>query len=356
MLNSNLSIISNQVYNHKTNPNKALVSSVIKQQIPTNAANVAFKSIYICPTSLKKYKTVAEKYSFQRLESFFDGINLDRQKAILNVLVSSCKKENMLGEGKTHVAFSIPGTDDFVIRVIKTEDIRMGTLKKEAVPFINYNLGQVVGSLTNSGANVQFMRKVKGNSIGTPYVLLKAAKKVDPEKVEKLIGQDEYVENVLKISKVPQLTYNHLAAKIKMLKNKGYVYDIANPNNVLLQKSENGAFPSFHIIDDLYKIEDIKNEQFERAWNGSLEDMIYPLMDLNAGTLYCNKSKNLINNIELSDKVKKANAEIFKKCIIASKKAQLPLNTEKFDPSLLSKITGIKESTITKIFDNWEKH
>lgn len=356
MLKLNSSSINKQLYNQKIASNKVTTPPIIKTQPQKNNKNIAFKGYYICPAHIHKFETIAEKYSFRKLKKFFDSIDPDRQKAILKVLVSSCKKENMLGEGATHVAFSIPGTDDFIIRVLKTEDIRMGSLKKEVVTFVNHNFGQVIASLIGSGANVQFMRKVKGNSIGTPYVLLKAAKKIDPEKVEKLIGQDEYIENIRTISKVPQISFNHLAARIKMLKKHGYVYDIANPNNVMLQKSVNGAFPSFNTVDDLYKIEDIKNLEFERAWNGSLEDMIYPLMDLNAGTLYCKKSKNLVNNVELSNKIKKANAEIFKKCVTASKKARLPLNREKFNTLLLSEITGIKESTIIKIFNDWEKY
>lgn len=354
MLNLSVISIQNPTFKKFSTQNKMSAPQVSDNHY-FGSSNVAFKGSYICPAKVMKYKTIAEKYSFAKLEEFFNGINIDRQKAILEVLVSSCKKENVLGEGKTHIVFSIPGTDDFVIRVLKTEDIVLGKLKKEAIPFVNHNFGQPVASLTNSGADVQFMRKVKGNSVGTPYVLLKRANKLDPNLVEKLTGQSEYIKNISTIAEVPQLTYNHLAAKIKMLKNNGYVFDIANPNNVMLQKSEMGKFPSFNIVDDLYKIEDIKKSQYDRAWNGSLEDMIYPLMDLKAGMLYCLKSKDLVNNKELLGKVKMANSVIFRKCVIAAKKAGLPLNRDKFDIPTLSQVTGIKESKIVKIFDNWDK-
>lgn len=352
MLNLSATSIQNPTFKKFPAQNKMSAPQVTDNRY-FGSSNVAFKGSYICPAKVMKYTTIAEKYSFAKLEDFFNSLNTDRQKAILEVLISSCKKENVLGEGKTHIVFSVPGTDDFVIRVIKTEDIVLGKLKKEAIPFVNHNFGQPVASLTNSGADVQFMRKVKGNSIGTPYVLLKRANKLAPELVEKLTGQSEYIKNILNISEVPQLTYKHLAAKIRMLKNNGYVFD---PNKIMLQKSEMGKFPSFNIRGDLYRIEDIKKSQYDRAWNGSLEDMVYPLMDLKAGMLYCLKSKDLVNNKELLDKVKMANSIILRKCIIAAKKAGLPLNRDKFDIPKLAEVTGIKESKIIKIFDNWDKN
>lgn len=351
----NLSIIntSKLLYKNQKN-NVATFSTPVIQPKQVSSTNIPFKGLYIRPGNFIKLEPISEKYSFKKLEAFFDSIDLDRSKALLNVLISTCKKENILGEGKSHVAFSIPGTNDFVLRVLKSEDIKMGTLKKEPVTFPHHNIGQTVASLVGSGADVQFMRKVKGQSIGAPYTLIRAAKKSNPANIPKLLGQDEYVSNILNISKVPQMTFTNLAIKIKMLRSHGYVYDIANPNNILLQVPKKSGLPSFNIIDDLYKIDDIKKSYYGQAWEGTLEDMVYPLMDLKAGTFYCDKSNDLINNPVLLDDVRKANAQIFQKCVNASKKVGLPLNRSKFDTAHLSKMTGIEETSITKIFYNWD--
>lgn len=359
----NYSLAKNQLSNIRDKSSDALASNPAitlkkNENRPdhTIPADIAFKSLYIEKAINKKPITVAEKFAFERLTAFLDSISTDRAKAVREVLVKSCTKDNILGEGKLHVAFSIPGTEDFVLRVNKFKDICMGTLAEAPVLFEDINLGQLVANLNGSGADVQFMRRVKGNSQGAPFVLIQQAKKLDPSLVDKLPGQDEYVKNILEIADVPQITFNNFAGKIKMLRNGGYVFDIANPNNVMLYKAERGGLAVFNIVDDIYKIDDIQRMYKDRAWSGTFEDLVYPLMDLNAGRMYCKSSKDLVNNAELSKQVQKANGDIFKKCVKAAVNEGIPLNREKFDVAHLAEMTGLKEATINKIFDNWNRY
>lgn len=338
-----------------SNPQNVAVPAVQSQEYSIKHADIssliAFKGIKLENGQPKVISRIEERFSFNNVMRMISSFGSGEKESLRNFLVKTCKPHNMLGEGKTHAVFAIPGHDDFVLRVNKYNDICMGPIfLNSRILFPKVNLGQPVA---NIGIDLQVLRKVQGKSQGTPYVLLQQARKVVANSSAKLPGQEEYVANIVEISSVPQSAFDSFAKKVNFLRKNGYVYDIANPNNILYHSDPAQNICQFNIVDDLYDEKQMMKMYGGNAWKGTLEDVLNPFMDISAANLYLNEGKDLRRDPEIKKIVMLANRIIFSKCISACAKADIPLEKNKLNMDIISSLTGMEEGGIKAIFDNW---
>lgn len=139
------------------------------------------------------------------------------------------------------------------------------------------------------------------------------------------------------LSQLPQLAYDKFAQNLKKLNeistksNRYFCFDFYNPNNFLIDEG------TFKITDALMINDDNKHNNFTK--------ILHPLICKLSGYTETNKGHKWVNFVA-------ERAEIFKKCLLASEKAELPIDLSSDDYAYLMqalKLSGKKPNHITMI-------
>lgn len=147
-----------------------------------------------------------------------------------------------------------------------------------------------------------------------------------------------------KLAQLPQQAYDKLAQNFKKLNtityktnNNNLCFEPYNPNNFLIDKD------SFKITDSLM-VDDDNNEL------NNITKMLLPFICKLSGYVETKEGQQWLKYIALR-------AEIFKKCLLASEKEELPLNLYAFDDGYLKKslVLSGKNSESETVIDDLKK-
>lgn len=224
-------------------------------------------------------------------------------------------EDNFLGEGSYSSVYKI--NDDYVLKVNhKSRRAKNGKFeyKKNEFNDLPYYYGGVLATCDN--LSILKNADPKGNAIlaGRPYW------------EDGIDGVNYLFDTSLPaFANLPQSAYDNYANVLKLLNDKSgesngiperYLPDIFNPNN-------------FMIVDDEIRIVDgIMVSCDDDEWN-DLGTMILPFFE-DIDSCFHERSPEIIRNEK----------EIFKKCVLASEEAELPLP---YNPCSLHSIKGIME-------------
>jgi hypothetical protein len=235
---------------------------------------------------------------------FFQEFNeqLRNSKQTLDEAIRrSFSEENLLGEGQNSKVYNIDKIDDFVIKVDKRVgsidqlDLTKITPKKD--DFEGVNMGQPIGKIAN-GVYILLRQNGDEHSIKnwTFYVN-------HPNEIT-LQHSQKFLQDVEKVSNMPEKAYLEFANSIKRLSKEHCKVDSINPNNLLIDKSSINPIDYFERDNDNYK-----NSYF---------DMICSLLDFRLFDKY----HELLDN-EQQEKLINASKQVIKKCKEAAQKTNL---------------------------------
>lgn len=234
------------------------------------------------------------RFSHQSFETFE---KFAKETGFINNILATFKPENFVDAGGKNNVYSIPGNDDFLIRVSKKILIptKRLELKKLEDPFPDKNLGQKIASLSK---NISVILKQSGKANGiTDWHKVKFKKEHLPE----------FITSLKSVANMPQTAFNDMAEEIKFLQAKQHLFD-HNPRNILIDEKKQ----AFNLVD----IEPCPKRKLIRKiiLNRSSNYMLFGLIDQrNLLTAYGLADKDQQNQIQIYAK------EVYKKTRIATK-------------------------------------
>jgi len=272
----------------------------ISSSFPKNIKNSASK-----PTSIQQKSTTSvynvpfwcykanAAINFSGRQSFNDFSKwLKDKKLSPEAFIKSVKESNIyLGEGTSCKVFGIPGNENYVVK-FPLKNVEVGPLKEVLDEFPELNIGQAIATI----GNIKISKRQSGIEAGIPY---KARQTGGIENVF------TYLKHLSRTANMPQSAYDELAFTFKKLNEHDLYFDLANPNNILVDEKNK----KFNLVDDLTEI------THEKDYNNFLS-LAAPLVD----TFYARQ-------LSYNDDLTSLWNTIVTKCIIASKKAGLPAPT-----------------------------
>lgn len=232
-------------------------------------------------------------------------------------ILKNCTEINFIGSGANSdvYSFSNNNLENWVIKIIKRgsfPDKNIG-IRKLNDRLEAENLGQAIAEY---GPKIKILKRVKGDSHSIPNWSDRGRKRIPVNTIE----ARHIVDDINKISKFTQQTFNEYAKKLKILDDNGYKMDCFNPNNILVD------FETKELsIIDFY-------EHAPHANKNTVYDIFAPLVDFkNFEDIIAKTPKE--KHPELINTVK----AIYNKCLIAGEHIGLKKDKETF-------IEFIKES------------
>lgn len=220
------------------------------------------------------------------------------------------KPENRLGEGAKKVVFSINGIDDYVAAYLKSKTADSSAIFKEYEnPYPGFNFGQPIGG---NDTDFIIMKKISGENHGIKNWSAKfndfAFRDVQPSKEDALF----FIKQLKDLAQMPVESYIDLAKQVKYLNDKKIKIDFINPNNAMVDNT-NQKITYFDLFDNpTPKLQLIKPEM------NCIQDMKGLLTDSMLNTEF-------VKVLDKSDKENLMNLtkEIAQKCETAGKKVGL---------------------------------
>ncbi|MBR5304234.1 MAG: hypothetical protein IKU37_05345 [Candidatus Gastranaerophilales bacterium] len=206
--------------------------------------------------SFKGNEIKADKSDFQKWAEETDFV----QTQLLDIITN---KENEIGSGFIHTAFSIPGNDDYILR-ISTRSLEW-TLCEENIGIAelnvvdgndDINVGQEVATITIpdkdarpeeyswKNTKIEVLRRQHGESIGVqpPETLVEGEwsthTKPGVEPYEAPSRKEKYARTIRKVAELPVESYEKLIETFKKASETGYDFDYLNSNNLLVDTEE----------------------------------------------------------------------------------------------------------------------
>lgn len=192
------------------------------------------------------FKRTTPKSEFEKFSEWMRKTGFDESEliSILN------NKENEIGHGSSHIAYRIPGNDDYVLRTYKPtkidsiNDIKF--LDKEDRN-LKINIGQRIGLFTFKNdkgltEGVEVLKKANGNSYGVPdqtaiYDEFGNIKEGE-EPYESSIRAKDYKTLLDIASSYDVKVFEDAIERLQEAAKANYSFDALNPNNILLAEDE----------------------------------------------------------------------------------------------------------------------
>ena len=151
------------------------------------------------------------------------------------------KNENLLGQGKHSKVykFSDDNFSNYVIKCIKPE----GSMTLPINLFPDINLGQPIAQI---GDNMFILKRQEGveHSFHNWGDIINGRADISRQQALK------FCDDIQKISKFPDESYEEYASKLKLLFDNGYKSDSLNPNNMLIDyKNQKLNFVDFYLAN-----------------------------------------------------------------------------------------------------------
>lgn len=246
---------------------------------------------------------------------------------IQNVLESIADK-NIIGEGKNSKVYKFldDSLSKYVIKVLKPNCNSTPSLNE--LP--RYNFGQAICKIQD---NIYVLRKQYGVQHGfTKWRDIVNGKNLEKEEAK------SFLEDLKKISNMPDKTFDSYAEKTKYISENGYKSDSINPNNILIDYDKN----EINIID-YFKT----NKKYVNSKNCYL-DMACNLLDfMNFKKIY-----DVLSKSEQKEFIESANI-ITKKCYEAAKRTGLSTNKEEYNDFLSRVSILLKEESLIANFTSF---
>lgn len=283
----------------KFNINPILSTTVFTDNIQhnDNSRNVAFKSIKI-------------------------------NNSLMQSVLESISEKNIIGEGKNSKVYKFLDNSfqKYVIKVLKPSC--------DSTPSLNelprYNFGQAICKIQD---NIYVLRKQNGVQHGfVNWRDIVNGKKLEKEEAK------SFLEDLKKISNMPDKTFDSYAEKTKYISENGYKSDSINPNNILIDYDKN----EINIID-YFKT----NKKYVNLKNCYL-DMACNLLDfMNFKKIY-----NVLSKSEQKEFIESANV-IIKKCYESAERVGLSTDKEEYNDFLSMASILLNEGVLITNFNTF---
>ncbi len=237
----------------------------------------------------------------------FLGVDLDE------IIDTSLKEENIIGQGANSTVYNIPKLDDYVLKVLNKDDpnkIDMNEFPK------NSNLGQPVFQFPDN-PRMLILKKIEGQE----HSISNWSRTIWDDEIKSPLNvtleqSKTYFKKVDELAKMPQSAFDDLACDVKILSDKHYKLDSINPNNLIVDFDKQ----KIHIID-YFKVKENERDIYQ---NSSLDlsavMLDFTLLDEYFDNLSNEEQKKLLSDVKT----------IYEKNELASKKAGLSTDREKF--------------------------
>lgn len=260
--------------------------------------------------------------SFQQKLNYGDFLknlhSVHKNKSIKNIVLSTINNEsNYIGSGFNADVYSIPGIDNYLIRIERKNFNVQSLLENPIIPELQNELAPNFGQYIASNNHGLFItKKVHGESHSLPN-WSNVIKDLETNKRELKYKEAELILNkIVNLSEFPQKSYDDLAKNIQKLnKYTQCEIDIMNPNNLIVDDENK----TINIIDLWYKHSD----------NGSIEPFngIDSMINLMLDPLTYNKVSDKLS-FKQQDKLTESAQKIINKIFVASEKYGLERNRE----------------------------
>lgn len=243
--------------NSNTYGMKPIKNNAVKKVKPLNTVK-GFKSVYenrgvnLSYLAFNHNKAVKFKggLSGKNFVNWLEKIAISPEKLVEKVKFAN----KYIGEGSANIAYEIPENLEYVMRFPR-ESAKSGMLKIVEDIFPELNIGQTVAEI----GNIKVSKKQTGIPAGVPYK-------------DRLGGSMQnvltYRKHIFRTAEMPQAAYDDLADTFKRLNEHGYSFDMANPNNILVDEKNK----KFNLVDDLNEIVDDEDQN-------SYASLALPLID-----------------------------------------------------------------------------
>lgn len=168
---------------------------------------------------------------------------------------------NILGKGFSHIAYTIDGNNDYILRtsnispnildftsakIVDTEDKELGI-----------NIGQQIAEIKVNRKGkypfpeiIEVLKKQTGESIGIApnqalYIESTGELREGEKPYEDISRKEKYAKTIHQVAQLPLSAYEELIETIQNAQKKGYVLDHLNSNNLLVDETNQ----SINIID-----------------------------------------------------------------------------------------------------------
>ena len=297
----------------------------------TNPNNYKTKNIpTFIPEVQKQSSSINQSYapflysniSFEQKLNYCDFLHelhkIHKNKSIKNIVLSTINnKENYIGSGFNADVYSIPGIENYLIRIERKDFNPQRLLENPIIPELQNELAPNFGQYIASNNHGFFItKKVHGKSHSLPN-WSEVIKDLETNKRELKYKEAELILNkIVNLSEFPQKSYDDLAKNIQKLnKHTDCEIDIMNPNNL--------------IVDDENKTINIIDLWYKHSENGSVAPFngVDSMVNLMLDPLTYDKVFNKLS-FKLQDKLTESAQKVIDKTLIASEKYGLERNRE----------------------------
>lgn len=264
---------------------------------------------------------VAYNINFKQKLNYHDFLiniyKVHKNKSIKNVILSAIKdKNNFIGAGFNADVYSIPGVENYLIRIVRKDFDPKSIIENEMIPEPQNELAPNFGQyIATNNRGLYITKKVFGESNSFPdwsnvITNLENGANLTPKDAEFMFNKIRVLSNF------PQKSFDDLAKNIQDLnKYTDCEIDIINPNNLIVDNKKK----TISIIDLWYQ----HSENGSKAPFNGVDSMINLMLD----PLTYNYVYKLLDKKQQEQFIK-FSQEIIQKNFIAAKKFNLQRNKE----------------------------
>ena len=233
-----------------------------------------------------------------------------------------------IGSGFFHAAYSIPGNDEYILRIPKNQEFQIfdfsnAIIKDKEDKNLRINIGQEVATIElpkekGIPTTIEILKKQKGKAIGIPplqtlFIPGTGVLKSNELPYDDLARKEYYASTIHKVAQLPISAYEKLISDIREAEKFDYHFDHLNSNNLLIDE-ESGVI---NIID----MEKMKVPVF-------LGDLLYALTNMNYFSTFSSQHNKYAVAEEMVNKVIMDIVEIIDKFIQAMRNKGEKFNRE----------------------------
>ena len=243
-----------------------------------------------------------QRYSFADLNRRYFEINGHTFKSDISTIITS--HDNMLGEGKNKIVYSLPNIAEYVIALLKSQvkltDCNIYSFEQVKNLLPKFNFGQCIADNNNG---LKILTRVNGK----PHLLEDYVKRINSYTVNGDITQGDalrVLEKLKKLEGFPQESFDILIQKIIYLNRKNVRIDTINPNNILIEYNTKEINPID--VEFNFHTQNIKppyngyNDIIYMLLNPLLHNIVLEKLPLTKKMEFIKVTKNLVNKIKHS--------------------------------------------------------
>ena len=212
---------------------------------------------------LKNYIGLAKTASFKSLnsvdtfekttvpKSLNEAINWLEQTDFINTRLSETlnNDDNISGEGFSHIVYAIPGNEEYILRM-KKSNVLKGQIKSSEIKDVEdknlkVNIGQPVAEIvyetedSPGQGRIEVLKKQTGEPVGVKppsAIYIEDTDKLRENELpyEDISRKEAYARTIHKVAELPVEAYEKFLEDITSASKSGYKFDYYNSNNILV--------------------------------------------------------------------------------------------------------------------------